>query len=99
MIAFPPSVKVWIAGAVTDMRCGMNSLALKVQQGLGRDPHAGEVIEHEGPWNRKQDVELATLDSVRFHNEKTHVRSARTHLIHNGRKGLPRRTAHGEHRH
>jgi hypothetical protein len=23
------------------MRCGMNSLALKVQQGLGRDPHAG----------------------------------------------------------
>ncbi len=40
MIAFPPGVKVWIAGGVTDMRCGMNSLALKVQQGLGRDPQA-----------------------------------------------------------
>ena len=39
MIAFPAGVKVWIAGGVTDMRCGMNSLALKVQQGLGRDPH------------------------------------------------------------
>ena len=30
MIAFPAGVKVWIAGGVTDMRCGMNSLALKV---------------------------------------------------------------------
>ncbi|KAA9382497.1 transposase [Neorhizobium galegae] len=39
MIAFPAGVKVLIAGSVTDMRCGMNSLALKVQQGLGRDPH------------------------------------------------------------
>jgi transposase len=37
MIAFPAGVKVWIAGGVTDMRCGMNSLALKVQEGLGRD--------------------------------------------------------------
>ncbi|WP_280524958.1 HNH/ENDO VII family nuclease, partial [Paracoccus siganidrum] len=39
MIAFPAGVKVWIAGGVTGMRCGMDSLALKVQQGLGRDPH------------------------------------------------------------
>ena len=32
MIAFPAGVRVWIAGGVTDMRCGMNSLALKVQR-------------------------------------------------------------------
>jgi hypothetical protein len=38
MIAFD-RVKVWITGGVADMRCGMNSRALKVQQGLGRDPH------------------------------------------------------------
>ena len=25
MIAFPAGVKVWIAGGVTDMRCGMNT--------------------------------------------------------------------------
>ena len=31
MIAFPAGTKVWIAGGVTDMRCGMNSLALKIQ--------------------------------------------------------------------
>lgn len=33
MIAFPAGVKVWIAGDVTDMRRGMNTLALQVQQG------------------------------------------------------------------
>lgn len=32
MIAFPAGARVWIAGGVTDMRCGMNSLALKVQR-------------------------------------------------------------------
>ena len=35
MIAFPAGARVRIAGGITDMRCGMNSLALKVQQGLG----------------------------------------------------------------
>jgi transposase len=53
MIAFPAGVKVWIAGGVTDMRCGMNSLALKVQEGLGRDPHGGEVFCFRG---RKGDL-------------------------------------------
>jgi len=33
MIAFSSGTKVWIAGGVTDMRCGMNSLALKVSYG------------------------------------------------------------------
>ena len=35
MIAFPAGARVWIAGGVTDMRQGMNSLALAVQEGLG----------------------------------------------------------------
>jgi transposase len=48
MIAFPAGAKVWIAGGVTDMRCGMNSLALKVQQGLGRNPHGGEIFCFRG---------------------------------------------------
>jgi transposase len=41
MIAFPAGAKVWIAGGVTDMRRGMNALALQVRQGLGRASHAG----------------------------------------------------------
>ena len=48
MIAFPASVKVWIAGGVTDMRRGMNTLALQVQEGLGRDPHGGEIFCFRG---------------------------------------------------
>lgn len=53
MIAFPAGARVWIAGGVTDMRCGMNSLALKVQQGLGRDPHGVEIFCFRG---RKGDL-------------------------------------------
>ena len=53
MIAFPAGVKVWIAGGTTDMRRGMNTLALQVQEGLGRDPHAGEFFCFRG---RKGDL-------------------------------------------
>ena len=53
MIAFPAGVRVWIDGGVTDMRHGMNTLALMVQQGLGRDPHAGEIFCFRG---RKGDL-------------------------------------------
>ncbi|WP_420024461.1 IS66 family insertion sequence element accessory protein TnpB (plasmid) [Cereibacter azotoformans] len=62
MIAFPAGTRVWIAGGVTDMRCGMNSLALKIQQGLGRDPHGGEIFCFRG---RKADmVKLLWFDGV-----------------------------------
>jgi transposase len=45
----PPSgVYVWLAVGVTDMRRGMNGLALQVQQGLCRDPHAGDVYVFRG---------------------------------------------------
>ena len=39
MIPVPSGVRVWIAAGHTDMRCGMNSLALRIQQALQRDPH------------------------------------------------------------
>jgi len=62
MIAFPAGTKVWIAGGVTDMRRGMNTLALAVQQGLGRDPHGGEIFCFRG---RKGDlVKLLWHDGV-----------------------------------
>lgn len=62
MIAFPVGVKVWIAGGVTDMRRGMNSLAIKVQEGLGRDPHGGELFCFRG---RKGDlVKIVWHDGV-----------------------------------
>jgi transposase len=48
MIAFPASVRVWLAVWRTDMRRGMNGLALQVQQALGRDPHAGDLYVFRG---------------------------------------------------
>jgi len=48
MIAFPSSVRVWLAVGRTDMRRGMNGLALQVQQSLGRDPHVGDLYVFKG---------------------------------------------------
>ena len=44
MIPVPSGARVWLTTGVTDMRRGMNTLALLVQQGLGRDPHAGDLF-------------------------------------------------------
>ena len=41
MIPIRSGVRVWIATGHTDMRRGMNGLALQLQEGLKRDPHAG----------------------------------------------------------
>ena len=48
MIALPSGVRVWLATGRTDMRRGMHGLALQVQEGLGRDPHAGDLFVFRG---------------------------------------------------
>ena len=48
MIPIPPGVRVWIATGHTDMRKGMQGLALLVQQQLKRDPHAGDLYVFRG---------------------------------------------------
>ena len=53
MIPVPGGVRVWLATGVTDMRRGMNTLALQVQEDLGRDPHAGDLYVFRG---RKGDL-------------------------------------------
>ena len=45
MIPLGTGVRVWIAAGHTDMRRGMQSLALQVQEGLKRDPHAGDLYD------------------------------------------------------
>ena len=59
MIAFPAGAKVWIAGGVTDMRCGMNSLALKVQQGSGARSACGGALLLPWPQGRSAEDPLA----------------------------------------
>jgi transposase len=48
MIPVPSDVRVWLAVGRTDMRRGMNGLALQVQEALGRDPHAGDLYVFRG---------------------------------------------------
>jgi len=39
MIPVPSGARVWLAVGFTDIRRGMNSLALQVQETMDRDPH------------------------------------------------------------
>jgi transposase len=48
MIPVPTGVRVWLATGATDMRRGMNGLALQVQQALLRDPHRGDLYVFRG---------------------------------------------------
>lgn len=48
MIPVPAGVRIWISTGHTDMRRGMQGLALQVQEALKRDPHAGDVFVFRG---------------------------------------------------
>jgi transposase len=48
MIAVPGGVRVWLASGPTDMRRGMNGLALQVQQVLKLNPHGGDLFVFRG---------------------------------------------------
>jgi transposase len=48
MIPIPTGVRVWIATGHTDMRRGMNSLALLVQEAFKRDPFGGDLYLFRG---------------------------------------------------
>ena len=49
MIPVPSGARVWISTGHTDMRRGMNTLALQVQQGLRRDRRSSNNIK----WARR----------------------------------------------
>jgi transposase len=48
MIAVPSGSKVWLALGHTDMRRGMRTLALQVQEVLKKDVHAGDLFVFRG---------------------------------------------------
>jgi transposase len=48
MISVPSGVRVRLAGGVTDMRRGMNGMTLQIQEGLRRDPRAGDLFLFRG---------------------------------------------------
>lgn len=48
MIAAPPGVRIWIATGHTDMRRGMQGLALLVQEHFKRNPLEGDLFVFRG---------------------------------------------------
>jgi transposase len=48
VIPIASGVRVWIATGHTDMRRGMNSLGLLVQEAFKRDPHGGDLYVFRG---------------------------------------------------
>jgi len=48
VIGLPTNTQVWLAAGVTDMRCGMNSLAALVQTTLLSEPFSGHVFAFRG---------------------------------------------------
>ncbi|MBN8977068.1 MAG: IS66 family insertion sequence element accessory protein TnpB [Rhizobiales bacterium] len=48
MIPVPSGVRVWIATGHTDMRRGMQGLALQAQESLMSDPFAGDLYIFRG---------------------------------------------------
>ena len=48
MIPLTSRSQVWIATGHSDMRRGMQRLALQVQERLKRDPHAGDLFVFRG---------------------------------------------------
>lgn len=48
MIGPRAGTRVWLAAGVTDMRCGMDTLAAKVQTALTEDPYSDHVFVFRG---------------------------------------------------
>ena len=48
MIGLPVGTRIWIAAGVTDMRCGFQGLAAKVEATLQESPFSGHVFVFRG---------------------------------------------------
>jgi len=48
MIPVPGGARIWLALGHTDMRRGMRTLALQVQQNLAHDVHCGDLYVFRG---------------------------------------------------
>jgi transposase len=44
MLSLPPTVRIWLATAPTDMRLGFDGLAARVRHALGEDPRSGHLF-------------------------------------------------------
>jgi len=62
VIPIPGGARVWIATGRTDMRKGMSSLAMQIQRGFDRNPHAGDLYVFRRPARRSFEDFVARRD-------------------------------------
>ena len=93
MIIPPSGVRVWLATGATDMRRGMNSLALQVQEALQRDPHAGDLYVFRG--KRGDLLKILWHDGLgcRFMPSDWNAASSSGHRLSMARLRYPRRSS------
>ncbi|POM14072.1 hypothetical protein CSX04_08177 [Burkholderia cepacia] len=48
VITLPAGTRIWLSAGVTDMRCGFQGLAAKVQAALAENPLDGHVFIFRG---------------------------------------------------
>ncbi len=61
MITLPTGTRIWIIAGITDMRCGFNGLASKVQNTLKDDPFSGHLFIFRG--RRGDQIKVLWADS------------------------------------
>ena len=64
MIGLPAGTRIWIAAGMTDMRCGFQGLAAKVQAVLQEQPHGGDVFIFRGRRGDLIKILWATSDGL-----------------------------------
>lgn len=64
MIGLPAGTRIWIAAGVTDMRCGFNGLAAKVEATLQESPFFGHVFVFRGRRGNVIKVLWSTGDEI-----------------------------------
>lgn len=64
MISLPAGTLIWIAAGVTDMRCGFQGLAAKVQTALEENPLRGNVYLFRGRRGDPVKILWATEDGI-----------------------------------
>lgn len=64
MISLPAGTRIWITAGVTDMRCGFQGLAAKVQTALEDNPLGGNVYIFRGRRGGLVKILWATEDGI-----------------------------------
>jgi hypothetical protein len=84
MIPIASGVRVWLATGHTDMRRGMNSLSLQVQEVLQRDAHGGDLFVFRG--KRGQLIKISVARPHRNVALQQAAREGPIHLAVSGRR-------------